>query len=105
VKYHKKNFKKIKEAMRKFNLPDSSGSNKSGEGEMIAQLKKRFYNKKRELKYYNCYASSNKLSVMKIQEAGHNQHDPLKVYWSRKQLYHALFYPISWIFHILQFLH
>jgi hypothetical protein len=51
VKYHKEIFKKIKEAIKKFNLLDSSGSNKSGKGEMIAQLKKRFHNRKRELKY------------------------------------------------------
>jgi hypothetical protein len=61
VKYHKENFKKIKEAMKKFNIPDSSGSNKTGEGEMIASLKERFYSRKRELKYYNFYGSSNKL--------------------------------------------
>jgi hypothetical protein len=44
MKYPKEKFKNINEAMERktFNLTDPSGSNSSGEREMIAQLKENF---------------------------------------------------------------
>jgi hypothetical protein len=44
VNYPKGKFKKVKRAVKRkiFNLTDSSGSYSSGEGEMIAQLRKNF---------------------------------------------------------------
>jgi hypothetical protein len=45
VKCAKEKFKKSEGAVKgeKFNLTDSSGSDSSGEGEMIAQLKEKFH--------------------------------------------------------------
>jgi hypothetical protein len=45
VMYAEENFKRINGAMKRkiFNLTDSSGSNRSCEGEMTAQLKENFH--------------------------------------------------------------
>jgi hypothetical protein len=45
VKYLNRKFKKDKEAVKRkiSNLTDSSGSDSSGEGEMIAQLEEKFH--------------------------------------------------------------
>jgi hypothetical protein len=59
VKCPKEKFKKIKGARNRriFHSTDSSGSDSSGEGEMIAHLKETFHitGKKREMSKFSCF--------------------------------------------------
>jgi hypothetical protein len=70
VKYPKENFKKGAVKRKTFNLTDSSGSNNSGQGEMIAQLKGKFHitGKKKSEKVQIFIVLPKSLSIRKIQQ-------------------------------------